>query len=654
MCRYLMLLLFASFCFNNLNAQDFGAYPPSTRWKQVNTDTARIIFTKGATNEAERIAAVIHKMAKENNASMGSHLNKINVVLHSNTALANGYVGLAPFRSEYYLIPGSNVFEFGNLTWYEHLAVHEYRHVQQYNNFNNGWSKVFYYLFGQQGQLLANALSVPDWFFEGDAVYAETAFTEGGRGRMPYFWNRYKSLWQEGKKYSWMKLRNGSYKDFVPNHYYLGYLLTNYGYLKYGPDFWQKVTRDASAFKGIIYPFQQAVKKYSGVSYKTFRNNAIQFYKQQVPEIKTEKKKESKTVTHILYPHFLSEDSLIYVKSGYDKIDAFYIKDKKGEHKVRQKMIGAEDWFGYRNGEIIYTAYDVNNRYSLQDYNDLILLNIATKKEKRITKGGKFFSPDISPSGKKIVTVSITDSLQSELQVMDKETGSVLQKIPFPNGFLFQSKFIDEDQVIYGWRSNEEKISLNIIDLNTLKITEVIPPTGHTVGFPVVANKTLYFTASFAGNDDLYAYKLAEKKLYQLTNGQTGNYFADVINDHLVWSHFTASGYQLKEETVNKFNWTEVSALTLQERVIPFPIAGRYANVVQTGIRNFPAKPYKKSTGLFNIHSWSPDYEDPEFTFRVFSNNILNNFSSEAFYRYNRNERSHTGGFTTYYGGLFP
>ncbi|MEI9911446.1 MAG: hypothetical protein WDO71_18410 [Bacteroidota bacterium] len=105
---------------------------------------------------------------------------------------------------------------------------------------------------------------MPDWFYEGDAVYNETILSKQGRGRLPLFLNAFPSLWQADKKYSWMKLRNGSLKDYVPNHYYLGYLLVNYGREKYGLDFWSKVTKDAAAFKGLFYPFQNAVKKYAG------------------------------------------------------------------------------------------------------------------------------------------------------------------------------------------------------------------------------------------------------------------------------------------------------------------------------------------------------------------------------------------------------
>jgi len=108
------------------NAQQFGAFPPSTKWSQIKTDTVRVIFDRAVDSQAQNIAAIIHRMNRENPNSLGDKIRSINVVLHKNTTTANGYVALGPFRSEYYLIPGSNIFEFGGTPWQQTLAVHEY------------------------------------------------------------------------------------------------------------------------------------------------------------------------------------------------------------------------------------------------------------------------------------------------------------------------------------------------------------------------------------------------------------------------------------------------------------------------------------------------------------------------------------------------
>lgn len=652
--KKISLVLSFLFAFTYAEAQQFGGFPPSTKWKQINTDTVRVIYTEGAKEDAERIATLIHAQAADTSFSLGKHIRKINVVLQSKTTLANGYVALAPFRSEYYLVPPSNVFDFGNLPWQDNLAIHEYRHVQQYNNFKNGWSKGFFYLFGERGLALANALSVPDWFFEGDAVHAETAFTKQGRGRLPYFLSAYNSLWLENKQYSWMKLRNGSLKDFVPNYYALGYLLVNYGYLKYGNDFWMHVTQDASAFRGLFYPFQKAVKKYAGVDYKTFRKEAFNFYQQKLGVEKKVTTEKNKTVTNYYFPQLISNDSLLYLKTAYNKLPAFYIQDKSGAHKIALKDIGADEWFSYRNGKIAYTAYSTNPRWSLIDFSDIVLLDINTKKEKRITSKAKYFTPDISPSGNKIITVCITNSLQTELQVLNTGDGSIEKKIaPFNQYYYSNPRFIDEDRIVVGTRTPDSKMSLQILDLNTNTWEQLTPPSYNTLGLPFVAANTIYFTAGIDANDDLYALRLKDKKLFQLTADKTGNYYASVFQDSLVWAHFTAEGLQLRKEALSSLKWNNINGWNVQERPTLYPVALAKNSLVSSS-RRFAEKRYSSATRLLNFHSYAPGYSDPEFTFNVYSDNILNTFSTTIFYRYNQSERSHGLGWNAAYGGFFP
>ena len=90
------------FLFNTVvSAQQFGGHPSSHKWQQLNTDTARIIFPAGLDSQANRVASIIHYLAKYKPVSLGDQLKKINVVLQNQTTVANGYVGLGPFRSEF-------------------------------------------------------------------------------------------------------------------------------------------------------------------------------------------------------------------------------------------------------------------------------------------------------------------------------------------------------------------------------------------------------------------------------------------------------------------------------------------------------------------------------------------------------------------------
>ncbi len=46
-----------------LSAQQFGGNPPSLKWRQINTDTARIIFPAGLDVQAQQVAAIVHTLS---------------------------------------------------------------------------------------------------------------------------------------------------------------------------------------------------------------------------------------------------------------------------------------------------------------------------------------------------------------------------------------------------------------------------------------------------------------------------------------------------------------------------------------------------------------------------------------------------------------
>jgi hypothetical protein len=69
--------------------------------------------------------------------------------------------------------------------------------------------------------------------------------------------------------------------------------------------------------------------------------------------------------------------------------------------------------------------------------------------------------------------------------------------------------------------------------------------------------------------------------------------------------------------------------------------------------RNFTISKYRKSHNLLNFHSWRPDYTDPEFTFTIYGQNILNTLQSEIEYTYNRNDRSNRISLDQIYGGWY-
>ncbi|MEX8547993.1 MAG: hypothetical protein V5804_10370 [Mucilaginibacter sp.] len=658
--KFAAILFLPTFFCCRLQAQTFGGNPPSLKWQQINTPAARIIFPKGLDSSASRVASIIKYMNKDIAPTIGFRQKKINIVLQNQTTVSNGYVGLAPFRSEYYLTPDQNSFELGSLPWAEQLAIHEFRHVQQYNNFDVGLTKLFHTIFGEGGQAVLSTLTVPNWFYEGDAVYNETLVSRQGRGRLPFYFNGYRALWSAGKNYSWMKLRNGSYQDFVPDHYPLGYMLVAYGREKYGDDFWKKVTHDVASVKRT---FRSAVKKYSGSSYPQFRMQALDYFKQQFSAEDQPQKQAKHFVADEEFPAFINDTSFIYVKSSYSKVHRFMLKSGNWEKEIRIRDASLDNQFSYKNGKIVYASYRPDLRWGYKDYSTLQLLDVATGTQKSIGKRSKYFSPDLSEDGKTIIAVLQSPQGKSELHLIEVSTGKLLQKVPNPQNLIYTyPKFLDAKTVISAVRNPKGMMSLAEINLVNGNVQALTPYGFRVIGFPTIQKDSVFFTAAAEKNDQLYMLLLSTKKLYQLKNKTLneaiGNYETTVNKHAILYNTFTATGFHLQQIEKSEVNFEPVSESVLAENPSDLNISDLEKNnadlLASVPNTSFTTKKYGGLSHLFNFHSLIPSFNDPDYTLSLVGENILNTFQSELYGTYNRNEGYKELGFDAVYGALFP
>lgn len=645
-------------------AQQFGGNPPSVKWQQVNTPAARVIFPWGLDSSAIRVAAAIQRMNAAIQPTIGFKQKQVSIVLQNQTTISNAYVGLAPFRSEFYLTPSQNNFELGSLPWPEQLAIHEFRHVQQYNNFNVGLSHALRVVFGQGGQALGNELSVPNWFFEGDAVFNESLVSLQGRGRLPYFYNGYRALWVAGKDYSWMKLRNGSYLDYIPDHYPLGYMLVAYGREQYSNTFWKNVTHDAASYKGGFYPLQKAVKRYSGKSYEQFTHDALYHFKTEFKgdEAHNAVDKNQHFIASREYPAYVNDSTLIYLKTTYDHIPQFVVRTGNTERSIAVQSINTDSYFTYHNGQIVYAAYRPDSRWGYRNYNELVVLDIKTGSERRITRKTKYFSPAFSDDGKTIVAVQVATTGKSELHLLDAGSGKLISMVPNTAGLFYTyPKFYGDGHIVSAVRNTAGKMSLALIDTKTGAANYLLPFTYEPLGFLQVQQDTVYFSKTAGLNDKLFALAVNSGQLLEVkgisNNGSIGMYQPAVNNSKLAWVGFTAFGYQVNEVNRNALQLAPVSTNIEALPDMGISTLGKDSSAnLMASLPNTqpPVSKYSKAHNLFNFHSIFPNLNDPNYSLELVGENVLNTFQSSLSFNYNRDEGYKQVGYSATYGPLFP
>ena len=209
---YLTCLIFTitSYCaFSQLFSA--GQNPPSVKFKQINTTQFQIIYPTLLESEAQRMANVLTHIIDDVSKSLGQKPKPISIILQSQGVVSNGFVQMAPRRSEFYTIPGQ---EFDAQDWLNSLAVHELRHVVQFDKLAPNLKAPLF----EELKLAIFGINLPPWFFEGDAVGIETILTKAGRGRQPNFELVLRTNELAGNKFSYSKNYFGSFKNYTPGY----------------------------------------------------------------------------------------------------------------------------------------------------------------------------------------------------------------------------------------------------------------------------------------------------------------------------------------------------------------------------------------------------------------------------------------------------
>ncbi len=238
--------------------------PPGVSWQSLQSPHFRIIFPREIENEAEHIANLLERVYPADGKSLGVQPGPLPLILHNRNTVSNGFVTLAPRRSEWYNTP-PQVGLTGPVGWYPLLAIHEFRHVVQFEAMKQGFNRLLYWSLGEYGWLAGAGISVPAWFFEGDAVVMETALTRGGRGRQPEFLMPIRTMLLSGRHYSYYKMNLGSYKNWIANPYEYGFVLNTWLRRQQGAGLWPAVLKSTAKLSFLPYRFSWALKRQTGM-----------------------------------------------------------------------------------------------------------------------------------------------------------------------------------------------------------------------------------------------------------------------------------------------------------------------------------------------------------------------------------------------------
>lgn len=671
----LLFLLLAALSTKRSHAQYFtaGQDPASIRWEQIQTPRFQVIFPAGFKEKADYVTNILEYAYERAGRSLDHQPRKISVVLHNRSVTSNGFVAPAPDRMELFSVPPQDNMD---MPWLEHLVIHEFRHVVQIDKLDQGLTRVLSYVFGEQANAVVAGL-IPMWYLEGDAVLSETALTTNGRGRQPSFSRITRArLRDTAHLFSFDKMLLGSYRDQTPNHYELGYHLVSYGRMKHGTDLWEDLENHVGRRPYQLVSYNLGLKRFSGLYSRGLYDSAMTWFGRFYGRSSDTPSAGGSNMTPFphddyrsyRFPVPASGKGFYAIRKDYSHNTRIVHITQEGEETVFIPGLMTFDRISHSNGLIAWSERVPDMRWSNRSFSVVRVYDTRRDRVRTIKDKTRWFAPDISPKGHRLVAAEVSQKNRFSLVTCDVQDGTDVRRFEHPRGiFLQQPVWSADGSYVYVIGLTDQGKGIFQLNPRSGIWSTVMEPVYREINHLSAGTDNIYFRAARRHKEQIFAYNTREDRLYQVTSVPVNA--SDVsfsgTSASLLYSSYKANGYNVRSLPLHKDVFTAVAQAPADEEPLVDSLARQedslfFSKAIPS--REYPSRPYRKWQNLFNFHSWAPFYmnyntSSPALTdlapgVSLFSQNILSTAITTLGYSYQNDAHRLHSNFT--YKGWYP
>ena len=628
-----------------------GSERASLRWSYTDTPDYRIIYPVGMDSLAFRYGMLLQQYRYDVGRSAGYLPNQFfskpwPVVIHPFSGESNGAVVSAPRRMEIFTMPDP-YNQLSTLPWENLLAIHENRHVAQSQAGYLGFWNWLYWPFGEIGPAIVTNAYSNDAMLEGDAVVAETALSESGRGRTADFLNYYRVAFDNGDYRDWYRWRYGSLTRFTPDHYALGYLTiagvrTAYDAPMFMSDYLSRITRP---IKGIT-ALDKTVQQYSHKNLKYTWPELIAYYKtiwaeddelrgpfQEMQVLTPEKH------GYTVYRGAVAVSNnhrILAVRVGLNTDPQLVEISSHGIKALRPFNADSRLVYSEHTKSIYWSEEVPDPRWEMQQSVRIRRMNLVNHSITNFTKKGRFVNPAISPDGRQLAAIEYPTTGGGRAVVFDIDTGEEIKSISAPEGFQFTEPAFWNGKLVVA-ATSADGAGLYITDFS--KIQTVMAPAQAKVRNLQTRPDGIYLSSDRNGTNEIYCFNPDTRKLVRKTNTKYGATEPFFLGEEMYFSALQPTGRLLSKadgdlsvavDPSKVYNYAIADELTRQEdsmRSTPMP-----ADIM---VKFTAPQEYKRLRNLFHIHSWLPFYYNTDAFNATYSEYTWQTlaFGATAFYQ---------------------
>ena len=590
------------------------------KWSTVRTDHYRLVYPEGLDSLARAYAVSLEQYQRVVGNSCYTAPNQLYkkpmpVVLHPFNAYSNGSVAWAPRTMNLYTIPSAYGAEAW--PWMDQLTLHENRHVAQlqFGRFP-GTFETFSTLFGQICTGGLSGIYPGPALLEGDAVAAETALSDYGRGRSSDFLRYYKAAFEDGQYRDFWKWRYGSQRYYTPDYYRAGYVLVagmraTYGEPEFTGIYYHRLDRRAWRF----WNLQKTVRQVSGKKFKAaFREVEEHFHSEwRAADSLRAQKAAFVEGTPVTTPDRLFDKysnlvfrggTLMALRSGMQRSTELVSISPEGKTCHCRVFTSAGTKLAVdEGGNLWWSEYTPSPLWEMESSSRLYSMTPGGKRG-AVVKNRKLYNPAAGKDGR----IAAAEYLPEGITRLDIFDGAALvDSIAAPAGM----QVVEPVWTPLGWYASA--VTDNGYGIyRACDWRAVAGPAFASVATPFWHDGLLWFCAEFSGEMELYSLDLESGRLLQRTSTKRGvkNCVFSPDGSEIYYTSLSADGNGIYKLPTSALIALESGFLPTSNPTADALSGGeiKQPEVIETAVSK-PAR-YRKAQHAFRFHSWAPLFID--------------------------------------------
>lgn len=535
------------------NAAYGAAYDPELTWRVITTDHFDIHFHQGEEQLADefstRLEAVYATMTGE---LRWEPRRRTQIVLVDRSDSANGFAISTPYNTIVIYVTAPQ--EDSGLGFYEDwsktIATHEFTHILHLDA-HHGIVTLARDIVGKVAS--TNQLS-PLWMIEGLAVFEETRYTSGGRGRSPSVEAVLRTAVVDD---AWPSLGTLDGFQVAPPGGNLRYLfgddLIAYVADHHGHDVWTKWAHTYGSSVPYYLPGKMVFGEALPKLYRDWTAQRHADFEEQIARVEAEGLREGELVSDgassCIAPSF-SPDGTKIVWSCLDLRRGASILQADGNAENAEPIlhdIGAKN-FTWRSDSMafVYAGTHIVNRFNT--WSDIYLHELGSKGVVPLTKGARARDPEFTPDGTRLYVVT-NHAQQNALDVMTVDQ-RVVPLTETDDHTQFSTPRASPDGralAMSVWKDGRRDLWLYDLDGKPLRRLTADSATDRDPEWSA-DGKWLFFVSDRTGIANVYAIEVATERLVQWTNVRTTAAAPTVSPDGrwLVYEQYSADGWEIR------------------------------------------------------------------------------------------------------------